>query len=55
MLEINHIIQELLQLHDCVIFPNLGGFVAQYSPSNFDEKNLFYLLPISKFYLIKIL
>ena len=38
MLEINHIIKELLQLHDCVIFPNLGGFVAQYSPANFDEK-----------------
>ena len=38
MLEINQIIKELLQLHDCVIFPNLGGFVAQYSPSNFDEK-----------------
>lgn len=38
MLEINLIIKELLQLHDCVIFPNLGGFVAQYSPSNFDKK-----------------
>jgi len=25
-------------LHDCVILPNLGGFVAQYSPANFDEK-----------------
>jgi hypothetical protein len=38
MLEINNILNELLQLHDCVIFPNLGGFVAQYSPANFDEK-----------------
>ena len=38
MLEINQIIKELLQLHDCVIFPNLGGFVAQYSPANFDKK-----------------
>lgn len=38
MLEINQIIKELLQLHDCVIFPNLGGFVAQYSPANFDEQ-----------------
>ena len=38
MLEINNILKELLQLHDCVIFPNLGGFVAQYSPANFDEK-----------------
>ena len=38
MLEINQIIKELLQLHDCVIYPNLGGFVAQYSPANFDEK-----------------
>lgn len=38
MLEINQIIKELLQLHDCVIFPNLGGFVAQYSSANFDEK-----------------
>jgi len=43
MLEINQIIKELLQLHDCVIFPNLGGFVAQYSPANFDEKkSVFY-------------
>jgi cell division septation protein DedD len=38
MLEINQIIKELLQLHNCVIYPNLGGFVAQYSPANFDEK-----------------
>jgi cell division septation protein DedD len=37
-LEINQIIKELLQLHDCVIYPNLGGFVAQYSPANFDKK-----------------
>ena len=39
MLEINQIIKELLQLHDCVIFPNLGGFVAQYSAANFDENH----------------
>lgn len=39
MLEINQIIKELLQLHDCVIFPNLGGFVAQYTAANFDEKS----------------
>tara|TARA_B110000858_G_scaffold144678_1_gene164308 strand:+ start:8211 stop:9209 length:999 start_codon:yes stop_codon:yes gene_type:complete len=38
MLEINHIIKELLQLHDCVIIPNLGGFVAQYSSANLDKK-----------------
>ncbi|MFL2578994.1 MAG: hypothetical protein ACJ0QQ_02880 [Parvicellaceae bacterium] len=43
MLEINQIIKELLQLHDCVIFPNLGGFVAQYSPANFDEKKICFL------------
>lgn len=36
MFNINEILKELLQLHDCVIFPNLGGFVAQYSPAKLE-------------------
>ena len=39
MLEVNKIIIELLQTHDCVIFPNLGGFVAQYSPAKLNSIN----------------
>jgi cell division septation protein DedD/nucleoid DNA-binding protein len=29
-------IRELLLLHDCVILPGLGGFVANYKPAEFD-------------------
>ena len=29
-------IKELLLLHDCVILPGLGGFVANYKPAEFD-------------------
>jgi cell division septation protein DedD len=36
MFNINEILKELVQLHDCVIFPNLGGFVAQYSPAKLE-------------------
>ena len=39
MLKVNDVIIELLQIHDCVIFPNLGGFVAQYSPANLNSTN----------------
>ena len=39
MLKVNKIIIELLQIHDCVIFPNLGGFVAQYSPAKLNSIN----------------
>ena len=39
MLKVNKIIIELLQIHDCVIFPNLGGFVAQYSPAKLNSLN----------------
>lgn len=39
MLDINKSILELLKIHDCVIFPNLGGFVAQYSPAKYNSSN----------------
>ncbi len=29
-------IKELILLHDCVIIPGLGGFVANYKPAQFD-------------------
>ncbi len=33
MLEISRYIKDLLFIHDCVILPGLGGFVANYSPA----------------------
>ena len=37
MLEITKYIQELLFVHDCVILPGFGGFVANYRPAKIDE------------------
>ncbi len=37
MLEISKYIKDLLFIHDCVILPGLGGFVANYTPA---EENL---------------
>ncbi|MFC2112559.1 SPOR domain-containing protein [Bacteroidota bacterium] len=36
MLDFGKYIKELLLLHDCVILPGLGGFVANYKPAEFD-------------------
>jgi len=33
MLEISRYIKDLLFIHDCVILPGLGGFVANYCPA----------------------
>lgn len=33
MIRINHHIQNLLSEHDCVIVPNFGAFIAEYSPA----------------------
>jgi len=35
-LDIGNHIKELLRLHDCVILPGLGGFVANYRPAEFN-------------------
>ena len=40
MKSISHIIKNLLKLHDCVIFPGLGGFIAQYAPSTMSNDHL---------------
>ena len=37
MNDLNLHISRLLLEHNCVIVPDLGGFVAQYSPAYFDE------------------
>ncbi len=37
--QLNTQIIDLLFEHDCVIIPGFGGFVAQYSAANFEEKN----------------
>ncbi len=37
MVEIEKYIQNLLFLHDCVILPGFGGFVANYRPAKIDE------------------
>ena len=40
MESISHIIKNLLKFHDCVIFPGLGGFIAQYAPSIISNDHL---------------
>lgn len=35
-MDLSRHIKELLYLHDCVILPGLGGFVANYKPAEFD-------------------
>ena len=37
MLDFEKHIKDLLLLHDCVILPGLGGFVANYRPAEFDR------------------
>lgn len=36
MLDVSKYIKELLFVHDCVILPGFGGFVANYKPANID-------------------
>ena len=48
MNNIDPIIKELLVLHDCVIFPGLGGFVAQYASSTFSDDNLTFKPPFKQ-------
>jgi nucleoid DNA-binding protein len=47
MLDVSKYIKELLFVHDCVILPGFGGFVANYKPANIDE-NLNAIFPPSK-------
>jgi hypothetical protein len=48
MNNIDPIIKELLKLHDCVIFPGLGGFVAQYASSSISDNNLTFKPPFKQ-------
>jgi len=48
MNNIDPIIKELLVLHDCVIFPGLGGFVAQYASSSISDNNLTFKPPFKQ-------
>ena len=48
MNNIDPIIKELLVLHDCVIFPGLGGFVAQYASSSIRDNNLTFKPPFKQ-------
>ncbi|MAJ06041.1 MAG: hypothetical protein CL827_04170 [Crocinitomicaceae bacterium] len=48
MNNIDPIIKELLKLHDCVIFPGLGGFVAQYASSSISDDNLTFKPPFKQ-------
>ena len=48
MNNIDPIIKELLVLHDCVIFPGLGGFVAQYASSSISDDNLIFKPPFKQ-------
>lgn len=40
-MEINQYIKELLLLNDCVIIPEIGGFVANYKPASVDNNQFF--------------
>lgn len=41
MVVLNSYIKDLLVLHDCVIVPSLGGFVANYKPASRSENGYF--------------
>ncbi|WP_421920954.1 HU family DNA-binding protein [Marinifilum sp.] len=45
MLEISKYIQDLLFVHDCVILPGFGGFVANYRPAKIDENSQVFFPP----------
>ncbi len=45
MLEISKYIQDLLYLHDCVIIPNFGGFVANYQSAQINKGSRFIYPP----------
>ncbi|MDE5419260.1 SPOR domain-containing protein [Labilibaculum sp. DW002] len=38
MLDVSKYIKDLLFIHDCVILPGFGGFVANYKPADIDEE-----------------
>jgi hypothetical protein len=40
-LKVENYIGELLQMHDCVIVPSFGGFIANYAPARITERNTF--------------
>jgi len=42
-------ITELFYQHDCVVIPRLGGFLANYQPAFFDEKNNLMVPPKKEF------
>lgn len=42
-------ITELFFVHDCVVVPRLGGFIANYEPAYFDAKNNLMVPPRKKF------
>lgn len=42
-------ITELFYQHDCVVIPRLGGFLANYQPAFFDEKNNLMIPPRKEF------
>ena len=46
MIELSKHIQYLLLENDCVIVPDLGGFIAHYQPARYDEKEGVYVPPI---------
>ncbi len=46
MIELAQHIESLLLENDCVIVPELGGFIAHYSPAKWDEKENLFLPPV---------
>ena len=46
MIELSKHIQYLLLENDCVIVPDLGGFIAHYRPAHYDEQDGVYVPPV---------
>ena len=46
MIELARHIEILLLENDCVIVPELGGFIAHYQPAHYEENEGVYVPPI---------
>ena len=46
MIELSKHIQYLLLENDCVIVPDLGGFIAHYQPARYDKEKGLYIPPV---------
>lgn len=47
-MDLSFYLVELLRMHDCVIVPDLGGFVANYRPAGMDLNNNNFIPPVKE-------